>query len=66
MEQIIAWIKDNYLTIAAIYGAVVALATIIVKMTPTTKDDSVLAWIIKAVDIFSTVNTKADQKKIDG
>ena len=66
MEAIVNFIKDNYLTIGAIYGAVVALATIIVKLTPTTKDDSVLAWIIKAVDIFSTVNTKEDQKKIDG
>lgn len=66
MEAFINFIKDNYITIGAIYGAVVALATIIVKLTPTTKDDSVLAWIIKAVDIFSTVNTKEDQKKIDG
>lgn len=65
MESIVTWIKDNYVTIAAIYGAVVALATIIVKLTPTTKDDSVLSWVVKAVDFFSTANTKENQAKID-
>jgi hypothetical protein len=66
MQPIIDWITANGPTILAVYGAVVALATIVVKLTPTTKDDTVLAWVVKAVDFFSTVNTKADQKKIDG
>lgn len=51
---------DNILNYAnqALYwiGAVVTAATIIVKLTPTTKDDTVLDKIIKVLDFFSVVN----------
>lgn len=52
------WIVNHWADILAIYGGVVALATVIVKLTPTTKDDTALAWVIKVVDYFSTVNPK--------
>ena len=54
----INFITAHWADILAIYGAIVAIATIVVKLTPTTKDDSVLAWVIKVVDYFSTVNPK--------
>ena len=44
----------------AIYGAVVALATVIVKLTPTAKDDEILAKIVAVVDLFSTAHTAKD------
>ena len=49
----------------AIIGSVVSIATTIVKITPTTKDDEILDKIIKIISIFSLVNTKKDQKILD-
>ena len=53
-EQVMFW-----------FGTVVAAASIIVKATPTQKDDAVLAKVVKVLDFFSVVNTKENQAKID-
>lgn len=49
---------------AAVYGAVVALCTAIVKATSTKKDDAVWEQIIKVLDFFSTAFRKIDIEKI--
>lgn len=49
---------------AAIYGAVVALCTAIVKATPSTKDDTIWGNIVKVLDFFSTAFTKSDAEKL--
>lgn len=54
----INWITAHWADILAIYGAVVAMATVIVKLTPTVKDDEILGKVIKALDFVSTVNPK--------
>ncbi len=56
MENIVHWINANWSNILAVYGAAVAFATIIVKITPSQKDDAILAKIVKFLDWFSTVN----------
>jgi len=58
MEAIIEWSKANVETILALWGALVALATVVVKLTPTKKDDAILAKIVKFFDNFSVVNPK--------
>ncbi len=58
MENAINWVSANWVTIAAIYGAVVAFATVIVKITPTQADDAILGKVIEVVNFFSTVNPK--------
>lgn len=50
--------------ILAIYGGIVAVCTTLVKITPSTKDDSVVDRIIKVLDLFSTAFTKSDAKKL--
>ena len=52
MENIIEYANQ------AIYwiGAIVTAATVIVRITPTTRDDSVLEKIIHILDYFSVVN----------
>lgn len=50
---------------AAIYGAVVALCTAIVKATPSKKDDTVWGNIVKVLDFFSTAFTDSDKKKLE-
>lgn len=49
---------------SAIYGAVVALCTTIVKTTSTTKDDAVWEQVIKVLDFFSTAFRKVDAEKL--
>lgn len=53
-ETILAWI-----------GAIVSCASIIVKLTPTTKDDTILEKVINFLDYFSVFNTKKNQAKLD-
>lgn len=45
------------------FGTVVAAASVIVKATPTQKDDDVLAKIIKVLDLVSIVNAKIQENK---
>lgn len=57
----INWIVEHWQDILAIYGGLVAACTVIVKITPTDKDDKVLNKVIKIVDFFSTAFTKEDK-----
>ena len=43
-------IKEYLPDILAVYGALVAISTVIVKYTPTKKDDEILSKIIKFLD----------------
>lgn len=58
LESILAFISTHWVTVLAIYGAVVALASAIVKLTPSQTDDAILAKIVKFLDWFSTVYPK--------
>ncbi len=50
------WIQTNWKDILAVIGGAVTLATAVVKLTPTQKDDSILAQIIKVLASLSLVN----------
>ena len=54
--EIITWLKANWESILAIIGGVVSVATVIVKLTPTQKDDNALATLIRILSVFSLVN----------
>jgi predicted nucleic acid-binding protein len=60
---VIQWLQENWLNIAAIYAGLVTVASIIVKMTPTLKDDTallkVIKFIAKYVALARTVNDAA-------
>ena len=58
------WIAQHWQDILAIYGGIVAVCTVIVKLTPSTKDNEILDKIIKFIDNFSTVFTKDDEAKL--
>jgi putative heme iron utilization protein len=58
------WLLENWEHIAAGFGMLVALCTAIVKMTPTQKDDNILAKVVKWADVFSIVFTKKDAETI--
>ncbi|MBR4592130.1 MAG: hypothetical protein IKO35_02870 [Elusimicrobiaceae bacterium] len=50
------WIHTNGKDILAIIGAVVTAASLIVKLTPTPKDDAFLAKIINVLAALSLFN----------
>lgn len=58
------WILANWENVLAVYGGIVALCTTIVKITPSVKDDAVLAKVLKVIDFFSTAFLKSDAEKL--
>lgn len=60
----LAWLMLHGADILAVYGGVVAVASTIVKLTPSTKDDTVLGKIINILDYFSVVFKASDAKKL--
>ena len=64
--MILDYMVNHYNDILAIIGGIVSVATIITKLTPSTKDDEILTKIANIISKFSVVNTKNDQEKIDG
>ena len=50
------WITQHYDEVLQLIGAVVALATLVVKLTPTPKDDNVLAQAIRVLSVLSLCN----------
>ncbi len=51
-----SWITQHYDEVLQLIGAVVALATLVVKLTPTQKDDKVLAKMIQVLSALSLCN----------
>jgi len=47
--EIIAWFKGNIGNITEVIAYIIAAASIIVKLTPTVKDDNILKGIIKFI-----------------
>jgi len=51
----VEWLSTNWVEVIAVIGGAVTLASLIVKLTPTPKDDTVLASIIgwlKALGLY--------------
>jgi len=53
------WITENFANIMAIVGAVIVLARVIVKLTPTPADDTILD---KVVSVLKAVGLHIDDK----
>lgn len=50
------FITEHYDEVLEIIGAVVFLATLVVKLTPTQKDDNILAKVVKVLSALSLCN----------
>lgn len=51
-------IQDALQTAFTVFGAFVVFASTVVKVTPTQKDDAILAKVIAVLDYFSVVTPK--------
>jgi predicted metal-dependent phosphoesterase TrpH len=54
--EIIKWVQANWLQIAQAIAAIIGAASIIVKMTPTLRDDTILLKIVKFVGKYIALN----------
>lgn len=50
------WIQMHGQEILQLIGAVVSAATLVVKLTPTPKDDALLAKVVKVLSALSLCN----------
>jgi hypothetical protein len=57
--EALTWISAHWSDVLAVLGGAVAVATTVVKLTPSQSDDAVLAKVIKVLDWLSVVNPKA-------
>lgn len=57
VSTIIGYVQDNWLNIVALYTSIVGLASIIVKLTPTLKDDDVLKGVVRFLGKYVALNT---------
>ena len=62
--DVIAWIKANWVDIANVVTAIIALASIIVKITPTVKDNEILENIIKFISKYIALNRTVDDDAV--
>ena len=53
---IVAWVTTNWDDILKAYLAIIGLASIIVKFTPTLKDDDVLKGVIRFLGKYVALN----------
>lgn len=65
MLTVLNFIAEHYDEILAIIGGIVSIATIITRLTPSTRDDEILAKIVNILSKFSIVNTKQDTKLLE-
>jgi hypothetical protein len=62
--EIFTWITQNWSRIAELIAAIIGVASIIVKMTPTLRDDNILLGVVKFLGKYVALNktvTDADR-----
>ncbi len=52
------WIIENWQGLLAVLGGLVSVSTLIVAITPSQKDDAILAKVIKVANWLSVINPK--------
>jgi len=61
--DLLSWFKVNWANIAEIYIYIVAVASIVVKITPSTKDDIWLANMVAFISKYLALNPEEPKKK---
>lgn len=56
ISSLIAYVQAHWTDIIQIYLQIIGAASIIVKLTPTLKDDDALKWVIKFLGKYVALN----------
>ena len=59
ISQTITWFQAHWVDIINVITGIIAVASIIVKLTPTLKDDSFLLAVVKFLAKYIALNTNA-------
>lgn len=62
--EIFIWFQENWETITQIITALVTVASLIVRLTPTLKDDSWLLGIVKFLGKYIALNRNVHDEEI--
>ena len=65
METVLTWVAEHWESIFSWIGLAVTTCTGVVKLTPTTKDDTIAGKIVKVADWLSVVNTASNKAKLE-
>ena len=57
------WITANWKDILTIITGVIAVASVVTRLTPTKVDDNVLGYIVKFIDVLSVPTKPTEIKK---
>lgn len=60
MVDVIEWVKEHALELWGIWGAIITIASIVVKLTPSQKDDKIYNIIMKILNALALNPTKKD------
>lgn len=61
---IVSYVQAHWLDITNIIAGIIATASIIVKLTPTLKDDNILLGIIKFLSKYIALNRTVDDNAV--
>ena len=64
--EIVNWLASNYVSLLEIVAMVIGVASVIVRLTPTLKDDAILLPIVKFLGKYIALNvniSKEDRPK---
>jgi len=56
ISSVFTWVSTNWAQIISAYLALVGFASIVVKLTPTLKDDDALKWVVKFLGKYISLN----------
>ena len=62
--NVVNWVQTNWVMIVQVITSTIGVASIIVKMTPTLKDDNILKSVVKFLGKFIALdkyNSKGDE-----
>lgn len=62
--NVLDWIFTNWENILFIISSIIAIASVIVKFTPTLKDDVILLKVVKFLSKYIALNRDVDDDKI--
>ena len=63
LQIVIKWFIDNWFELSGAIGMIVTGASIIIKLTPTLKDDNAFLPIVKFIAKFIALNTNAPDER---